>query len=380
MNYITLFSCAGIGCYGFKQEGFDCLATVEIESKRLNIQKHNKKCKKDSGYIDIDITTPEAHQRLAEELKNIKDLDLLVATPPCQGMSTLNAKKPDNDSKRNSLVVESIITVKKYQPKFFVFENVRAFLKTHCLDIDNKEKPISEAIDTNLSPTYNIETKIINFKEYGSNSSRTRTIVIGIRKDIQKKHNIDIEDIFPSKEDITTLKNAIGNLPSLKANEINKSDILHFSKNMNDKHFKWIENVKQGMSAFKNEDKLLRPHRILENGTYQEFNSNMGGKYSRQDYDKVAQCVHTYTGNPASQYTIHPIDTRVFSIKELMKMQSIPDSFKFSEIDYSELNSLSEEDKLKWIKKNEGIIRTVIGESVPTIIFQKIAKNIKKYL
>ena len=40
-TYISLFSSAGVGCYGFKQEGYQCIATCEILEKRLNIQKYN---------------------------------------------------------------------------------------------------------------------------------------------------------------------------------------------------------------------------------------------------------------------------------------------------------------------------------------------------
>ena len=29
-TYISLFSCAGVGCYGFKQENYDCVATIEL--------------------------------------------------------------------------------------------------------------------------------------------------------------------------------------------------------------------------------------------------------------------------------------------------------------------------------------------------------------
>ncbi|XFE94467.1 hypothetical Protein pso3_08150 [Candidatus Phytoplasma solani] len=41
-TYISLFSSAGIGCYGFKKENFQCLATNEFLSKRMEIQKNNK--------------------------------------------------------------------------------------------------------------------------------------------------------------------------------------------------------------------------------------------------------------------------------------------------------------------------------------------------
>lgn len=40
-TYISLFSSAGVGCYGFKLEGFECIATNELIERRLNVQKAN---------------------------------------------------------------------------------------------------------------------------------------------------------------------------------------------------------------------------------------------------------------------------------------------------------------------------------------------------
>ena len=50
-TYVSLFSSAGVGCYGFKEEGFYCIATVELLERRLKIQKFNNKCAYNSGYI-----------------------------------------------------------------------------------------------------------------------------------------------------------------------------------------------------------------------------------------------------------------------------------------------------------------------------------------
>ena len=44
-TYITLFSGGGVGCQSFTYNEFDCIATNEIVSKRLDVQKYNKKCK-----------------------------------------------------------------------------------------------------------------------------------------------------------------------------------------------------------------------------------------------------------------------------------------------------------------------------------------------
>ena len=89
--------------------GFECIATNEILAKRLAIQKNNKKCKFESGYIGGDITGEATQQKLDTELDRwkskykIKGPDVIIATPPCQGMSVANHKKGD-EMNRNSLV------------------------------------------------------------------------------------------------------------------------------------------------------------------------------------------------------------------------------------------------------------------------------------
>lgn len=97
-TYISLFSSAGVGCYGFKIENFECIATNELLEKRLNIQKLNNKCRFESGYIVADIkeeATKELIYKEIEKWKNIGNdrVDVVIATPPCQGMSVANQKK-----------------------------------------------------------------------------------------------------------------------------------------------------------------------------------------------------------------------------------------------------------------------------------------------
>ena len=64
LTYISLFSSAGVGCYGFKQNGFECIATNEILTKRLKIQAFNDKCKYETGYLDGDISTKEIKKQI----------------------------------------------------------------------------------------------------------------------------------------------------------------------------------------------------------------------------------------------------------------------------------------------------------------------------
>ena len=34
LTYISLFSSAGVGCFGFKKEGYNCIATNELLEKK----------------------------------------------------------------------------------------------------------------------------------------------------------------------------------------------------------------------------------------------------------------------------------------------------------------------------------------------------------
>lgn len=382
LTYISLFSSAGVGCYGFKQENYNCVATVELIERRLNVQRYNHKCLFDSGYICGDITLPETQQRVFDELQmwqrqnHLTDLDVVIATPPCQGMSVANHKKGD-ELKRNSLVIESIKMIRAMHPRFFVFENVSAFLKSICTDIDGVDKPIKEAIELDLAGDYNIAAKVLNFKDYGNPSSRTRTLVIGVRKD-QKE--ITPLELFPDKQEEQTLRQTIGHLPHLhQMGEIWDQDIYHTFRPYAPHMLGWIENITEGQSAFDNEDETRIPHKEKDGEIV--FNQRKNGdKYTRQYWDKVAPCVHTRNDILASQNTIHPTDNRVFSIREVMLMMSVPQSFQWSEIPYEQLNALPLEEKQKYLKKEDVNIRQSLGEAVPTIIFQQIAHKIKEKL
>lgn len=380
-TYISLFSSAGVGCYGFKMNGFECIATDEIIERRLNIQRFNHKCKYDTGYICGDITDKATKNHLFNEVDRWKHTDginnvtVIIATPPCQGMSVANHKKAENEIVRNSLVIESIKIIEEINPLFFIFENVPAFMKTICTDTDNSEKHISAAIDQHLSENYSIYSQIINFKDYGACSSRSRTVVIGVRRDVADF--VSPFELFPDFKPERTLREVIGDLPSLKQfGEISADDIYHSFRTYPEHMRSWISDLKEGESAFDQEDINKIPHKV-ENGKIVINQRKNGDKYRRQLWDKVGPCIHTRNDQLASQNTIHPADDRVFSIRELMRMMTIPDSFRWSDVPEEKLNSLPVEKKRAFLKKEEIKIRQCLGEAVPTVIFESIAKKIR---
>lgn len=307
--------------------------------------------------------------------EKIKCVDVVIATPPCQGMSVANHKKCETEIIRNSLVVESIKIIQATHPKFFVFENVPAFMKTICTDIDGVDKTISEAIENNLGADYSYTYRIINFKNYGACSSRTRTVVIGVSKEYADE--VSPYELYPERVPEKTLRQVIGDMKPLKVfGEIDPYDIYHSFRTYPEYMRAWIKDLKEGESAFDNDDDEKKPHQVI-NGKIVINQQKNGDKYKRQYWDKIGPCVHTRNDQLASQNTIHPSDDRVFSIRELMRMMTVPDSFKWTDDDLDYLNALSIDEKRVYLKREEIKIRQSLGEAVPTVMFREIAKKIK---
>ncbi len=306
LTYISLFSGAGVGCYGLLEEGFECVATNEILEKRLNIQRINRKCKLDESYISGDIKKPKTKERILKQIgfyskKFGNDrVDLVVATPPCQGMSVANHKKKNDEIKRNSLVVESIDLIKQIKPRFFILENVPSFYKTGCIDKNDNFLEIGSMIEQNLSGDYMLYDEVINFKNFGANSSRTRTLVIGVCKEF--KDFISALEFFPDFKQEKTLKEVIGSLKPLTWGEYDSADFYHSFRTYPKHMQEWIKDLKEGQSAFENTELNKKPHRMVGNKIVLNVSKN-GDKYKRQKYHSVAQKleINMIIGGPPCQ-------------------------------------------------------------------------------
>ncbi len=292
LTYVSLFSGVGVGCYGLLEEGFECVATNEILEKRLNIQRINRKCKLDESYISGDIKKPETKEKILKQIgfyskKFGNDrVDLVIATPPCQGMSVANHKKKNDEIKRNSLVVESIDLIKQIKPRFFILENVPSFYKTGCIDKNDNLLEIGSMIEQNLSGEYMLYDEVINFKNFGANSSRTRTLVIGVCKEF--KDFTSALEFFPDFKQEKTLKEVIGSLKPLTWGEYDSTDFYHSFRTYPKHMQEWIKDLKEGQSAFENTELNKKPHRMVGNKIVLNVSKN-GDKYKRQKYHSVAQ-------------------------------------------------------------------------------------------
>lgn len=367
MNGLSLFSGGGIGETYLNEIGINITVANEIDSKRAEFYRHFYP---ETNMIKGDITLSGIYSKIIQEAKKT-NVQFIIATPPCQGMSVYGAQKPDDE--KNDLIKYAVEAVIDIKPKYALFENVPEQASTKIW-YNNRRCLIPRYIERRLGNEYFINYKIIDTKDFGIPQQRKRLIFLLSRKDTKIKWD------FPSTEPEITLREAFNGIPNLWPNirekkyqnilPVNSAETLNFHKWHKPPTHVW-RNVEcmmftpTGKSAI-DSDKH-RP--VNSKGRYvSAYNS----AYRRMSWDKPANTVTKSSGMMGSGTTVHPgkpfaktkdgevifSNPRVLTIYELMIISSLPSDWNIPD----------------WASDN--LIRTVIGEGVPPLLIKKLIENI----
>jgi DNA (cytosine-5)-methyltransferase 1 len=329
---ISLFSNVGIAETYFTDHSIDIVVANELLEDRGRFYSH---LHPHTQMVTGDITKEDIFNKLVELYKE-KGCSFLMATPPCQGMSI--AGKMDKDDVRNTLIIKVIEFVKKTQPDNILIENVPGVLKFSILVNDHSIK-IVDYIKENLEPLgYTINYKVLDAADHNTPQFRRRAIFL-----ISKLGKWEMPT--PSKH--ITVKEVIGNLPSLESGQISQIK-NHYAKVHNDSHILWMKHTATGKTAFDNPVHFPQKDGRRIRG----FTTT----YKRMSWDEPAPTITMCNGAISSQNNVHPgykqddgtySDARVLSILELQRLMGLPDNW----------------DIPSWA--GEGLIRKVIGEGFP---------------
>lgn len=367
MNYraLSLFSSAGVAETYFEKHGISVKVAAELLPERVKIYRY---LYPSVNMIEGDITDKETFDSIIVEAQKEK-CNFLIATPPCQGMSTVG--KQLKDDPRNRLIINVVEAVKLLKPLFIMIENVPEILQTK-IEIDGKWILIDDYLRKELAKEYNFNAnKIVNAMNYGVAQSRERCVYLLAHK------TTNIQWEFPAPLDrIVTMRDAIGDLPSLdpdvtditeeerlklfpdfyrKKEEGLKVSQWHYPPKHKYRHVIAMMHTPEGCSAWNNETY----YPTLSDGTKSKGYKNT---YKRQWWDKPAYTVTKYTSRIGSQENGHPgraiidspletervwSDARVLSIFELMRVSSLPDDWNIP------------------AGASSNVIREILGEGVP---------------
>ena len=371
INGLSLFANVGIAETYLKEVGINIVVANELLEERANFYRY---LYPDCLMIQGDITEKKVFDFVEVESKKRK-VEFILATPPCQGMSLAGAKDPNDP--RNYLIISAVEMVKRLKPKYVMFENVPQQLKTKML-FKGEVVLIPDYIKSELGQDYIFnDSQLMDTKFYGVPQQRKRAVFLLARKDLGIKWNL------PEKEKhIVTLKEAIGDLPSL--------DPFIREKEYRNMFPDYESKKEKGLAVSKWH--YARPHVwrnvecMMHTPTGQSARKNavfypkkpsgemVGGAprtYMRMDWNKPAPTITSYNHTISSFQNVHPghkihgtdlySDARVLTIFELMRVTSLPDNWN---IPY-------------WA--SESLIRTVIGEGVPPLAVKKIVQELNLY-
>ena len=367
INGLSLFANVGIAESYLKEVGVDIILANELLEERAEFYRY---VYPDCEMIQGDITDENIFEYIVMRAIK-KNVEFIIATPPCQGMSLAGSK--DESDPRNYLVISAVEAVKRIKPKYVLFENVTMQLKTTIVYEGNKIL-IPDYIKQELGDEYTFNSNyIMNTMDYGVPQQRKRAIFLMVRKDIGITWELP-----PANEKIVTLRDAIGDLPSLDPLIKEKEYRYHFpdyekKKEAGLKVSKWhcprphvwrnvecMMHTPTGQTARKNE--VFFPKKA--NG---EMVGGAPRTYMRMDWDRPAPTITIYNHTISSFQNVHPgrllddgtySDARVLSIFELMRVMSLPDNWEVPD----------------WA--SEHLIRTVIGEGVPPLAVRRIVEEL----
>lgn len=370
-----------------------------------------------ANYPDTTVITGDIWEQrdeiiaVAQERLAGRTLDVLLATPPCQGMSSNGLGKllaevragnrPSLDP-RNRLVIPAMAIAKQLRPRLVIFENVPGMAKTMILDDDGRLVGILDFVARELGDEYVGGGQVVEFADYGVPQRRQRLITVFTRDPRLRAEWAHNGTLLPpptharqpsaGEHPWTTVREAIGDFPPLDAvpgaNEDPDFDPMHEVPVLDPKKYEWIRHTPEGRSAFDNQcinpecrdqtnpvhgarrgddginkskadtplycvscgELLPRPYTLT--GGSKRLMKGFVSAYKRMPWDAPAPTLTQNFVYPSSDHNVHPSQNRVLSLAEALRVHTI------SEFDYSWRYPSGE-------AVSRTLIRDSIGESVP---------------
>lgn len=340
---VELFCGCGGTTLGFEMAGFSAVVGCDIHEPSIQtFRKNHPEAFTILG--DVKNVAPE----LIEEVLKGRKVDVLIAGVPCQGFSLNNRKRHEADD-RNQLYKEFIRFIEVLQPKAIVLENVSGMKSTGSF-VTEIEKDLSKA------GNMEVKSQLLFAPNYGVPQKRSRLLFVGVKGDpfdfdkIEKTHGPTTSQAY------VTIKEAIGDLPSLQPKE-----------------------TKTGyeVEPFSAYQKLMREYtnRVLTNhtapnhpqATIEKRKATLPGEpmYPRfKQRIRLAWDIQSPTqvsGGIRPQFQLgHPEDARGLTIRERCRIQSFPDTFE--------------------VEGGMVQARVQTGNAVPPLLAKAVALAIKEYL
>lgn len=254
-----------------------------------------------------------------------RSADVVLGGPPCQGFSSLG--KQEVTDERNALWQQYVEAVKTLQPKFFVLENVREFLRSEQFD----------GLRAVCAPGrklggYEIESFILDSSLYGAPQKRRRAIVIGRRRELpplgeppQREHRMTVKDAFDglsAEVQTTDLPNCSTDLWERQVPGPFSGQEIHITRSVTELSLNRYRSIPPGGNRFDIPYELLAP-------CWKKHRTGSGDVMGRLFWDKPSVTIRTEFYKPEKGRYLHPTEHRPITHLEAARLQGFPDDYQW---------------------------------------------------
>lgn len=333
---IDCFCGAGGLSLGFEQEGFEIVYAFDIDESAINTYKHNSQYHHGKAFVrDIyKVSKKSIEKDLGIPLGRI---DVMIGGPPCQGFST--QRRGGNDDPRNQLVLEYCRLINEICPRFFILENVNGIMS-------KRGKPfLSTLVETLEKKGYMIQMKRMLASDYGVPQDRKRVIIVGEKSNDGLMHFEYPQELVGTPK---TVRDAIYDLMYKTEKDVPN----HTADKLSEINLKRIRSITEGQGQDSLPDELQLECHKRDNG-HRHLDT-----YGRMAWDKPAPTITARFDSFSRGRFGHPVLDRTITLREGARLQTFPDDFEFL--------------------GNKVQIARQIGNAVPPVLAEKIAKEIKE--
>ena len=340
---VDLFCGIGGLSYGFKSEGFEISAGFDIdETCRYAFESNNN-----SNFFSKDITEITGIE--IKKLYNDAKIKVLVGCAPCQPFSSYTFKdKEKTNNDKWSLLYQFSRLINETEPTIISMENVAQL-------INFKKAPVFQDFVNNLkSLKYFVSYKLVHCPDYGIPQNRKRLVLLA-----SKLGEIELIPKTHTPDKYVTVKDTIGKMPEINDGEFYKHDSLHFSRKLSPLNKSRIKKTPYG-GGWKDWPKelVLACHKKKSGKSYPSV-------YGRMVWDEPSPTITTQSIGYGNGRFGHPEQDRAISLREAALLQTFPIEYKFFKNDE---------------KFSSVVIARQLGNAVPVLLGQVIAKSIKEHL
>ena len=311
--------CGGISL-GFELAGCEIFGGIDVNQDAVNTFQHNfpgsqAKC--------IDLSTLN-NDDIPNVFENINEVDIIIGGPPCQGFSSANRYKKEEEDPRNKLFFEYMKFVEIVKPKAVLIENVKGILTSNKGYAKEKIYTIFKELG------YSINSSVLSASDYGVPQRRERAFFVAIKNGTEFNF-----DKLKKVDKIVTVKEAIGELYNLEAGK----DIYLLDNEPKTEYQKYLRNdentIKNHLIKYPAQKVQDRISCVPQGGNWRDipkelFENQRSNRHSSA-YKRLneADCSVTIdTGNAHSNY-FHPLYHRIPTVREAARLQSFNDQFEF---------------------------------------------------